>query len=311
MNIAIAQISPIWLDREKTLEKVKDYTTQAAQQGASLVCFSETLVPGYPFWVEITDGARFNDPKQKELYAHYLREGVCITDGDLDDLCQTAKDNNIAIYVGVAEKAMDRGGHSIYCTLVYIDQQGEIKSSHRKLMPTYEERMVWSIGDGNGLVTHKVEEFTVGGLNCWENWMPLPRAALYAQGENLHVSVWPGNVRNTEYLTRHIAVESRSYVISASSYLRREDIPEHIPYREEIYKNASEVMCNGGSCIAAPDGTWVVEPVANQEKLIVADIDLNKVYEERHNFDPSSHYSRPDVLQLTINRERQSVLKEK
>jgi nitrilase len=309
MKISIAQISPVWLNKKATTEKILSYIDMAIAHNCRLVCFGETLLPGYPFWVELTDGAKFESSIQKDLYAHYLHQGVNIENGDLDPICRKAKEGNIAIYLGCAERASDRGGHSIYCSLVYINQQGEIKSVHRKLMPTFEERLVWAIGDGNGLVTHQLEEFVTGGLNCWENWMPLPRAALYAQGENLHVSVWPGNVRNTVDLTRHIAREARSYVISACSTMSKESISDDIPHADLIRKNAHEWMGDGGSCLAAPDGSWIIPPLAKKEQLLVAEIDLNEVYKERNNFDPSGHYSRPDVIQISLNRERQKIIK--
>ena len=309
MRVSIAQISPIWLNKELTLKKILDYIDQAIEKNCQLICFGETLLPGYPFWVELT-GAKFESGTQKDLYHHYLMQGVKVQAGDLDPVCKKAKEGNISIYLGCAERAQDRGGHSIYCSLVYIDQQGMIQSVHRKLMPTFEERLVWAIGDGHGLVTHNLEEFCVGGLNCWENWMPLPRATLYAQGENLHVSVWPGNVRNTTDLTRHIAKESRSYVISACSTLHISGIDPVIPHADLIRSNAKEWMGDGGSCIAAPDGSWVIPPLAEEEKLLVADLDLKNVFRERNNFDPSGHYSRPDVIQLVVNKERQKVIKE-
>jgi nitrilase len=138
--------------------------------------------------------------------------------------------------------------------------------------------------------------------------MPLSRAALYGQGENLHVAVWPGNSRNTEDITRHIARESRSYVLSASGLLRRKDIPPTTPCYHEIIKGCPEVLANGGSCLAAPDGSWVIEPVTDKETLLVATIDHKEVRRERHNFDPSGHYSRPDVTQLKVNRKRQGLV---
>lgn len=309
LKIALAQIAPVWLNREKTLEKIIQWTTKAAGQEAKLVVFGEALLPGYPFWLDRMNGAAFNSPIQKEIHAHYLDQAICIEDGDLEPLCKIAKEKKIAIYLGTMERPGDRGGHSLYCSMVYIDQEGSVKSVHRKLMPTYEERLSWSPGDGNGLVTHKLPPFTVGGLNCWENWMPLARAAMYAQGEDLHVSIWPGNKRNTEMLLPVIAQESRSFVVGVSGIFRPEDIPDNFPNAKEMREATKSTLANGGSCIAAPDGTWVVEPVTDQEKLIVADIDHKKVREERQNFDPSGHYSRPDVLSLNINKERQSVIK--
>ena len=138
--------------------------------------------------------------------------------------------------------------------------------------------------------------------------MPLPRASLYAQGENVHVAVWPGNVRNTIYLTRHIAVENRCYSISVSGLMRKSDIPDYVPHAEALKAVAPAFMGNGGSCIAAPDGTWVIEPIADIETLAIATLDEKLIRKERHNFDPSGHYSRPDVFQLKINRKRQQIL---
>ena len=308
LNIAIAQIAPKWLNKKATIKKIEDAIEEAVGQNADLVCFGETLLPGYPFWLELTDGAKFDSPIQKELFAHYLNEAVSIESGDLNSICALAKKNGIAVYLGCAERPGDRGGHSIYCSLLYIDKMGAIQSIHRKLMPTYEERLAWSIGDGNGLKVHSLNNFTVGGLNCWENWMPLARTALYAQGENLHVAVWPGNANNTVDLTRHIARENRMYVLSVSGLMRKEDINEDTPHHTVIKQNANELLGNGGSCIAAPDGIWVIEPIVGKEAVITATINLTEVRKERQNFDPSGHYSRPDVFELNVNRQRQKLV---
>jgi nitrilase len=190
LTVGMAQIAPVWLDRDQTLEKILEYTHQAAEASCDLVVFGEGLLPGYPFWLERTHAAEFNSPQQKELHAHYLAHAVQIEASHLDDLCNLARESHLAVYLGVIERPADRGGHSVYASLVYIDVEGTIQSVHRKLMPTYEERLTWSPGDGHGLRTHRLCAFTVGGLNCWENWMPLARAALYGLGEDLHIAVW-------------------------------------------------------------------------------------------------------------------------
>ncbi|MBQ4912987.1 carbon-nitrogen hydrolase family protein [Maribacter sp. MMG018] len=308
LKVALAQISPVWLNKEATLKKIESSIQEAGQENAELLVFGEALLPGYPFWLALTDGAAWNTKVNKELHAHYARNAVQIEMGELDAVCKLAKENKIAIYLGVIERAQNRGGHSLYCSLVYIDADGEIKSVHRKLQPTYDERLTWAPGDGNGLQVHSLKKFTVGGLNCWENWMPLPRTALYGQGENLHIAVWPGSDFNTKDITRFIARESRSFVISVSSLMKRGDFPETTPHLAEILKKAPEVLANGGSCIAGPDGEWLVEPVIDKEGLLYHSLDFNRVYEERQNFDPVGHYSRPDVTKLTINRERQSTV---
>jgi len=310
LKVALAQIAPVWINREATLGKVMDYVSQAADEAVELVVFGEAILPGYPFWLDRTNGAEFNSRVQKEIHAHYMDQAVCIDEGHLERLCKQAKEKSIAIYIGIVERPKDRGGHSLYCSLVYISQNGEIKSVHRKLMPTYEERLAWSQGDGHGLVTHELAPFTIGGLNCWENWMPLVRTALYAEGEDLHVAVWPGNKRNTEDLTRVMAKEGRSYVISVSGIFRPEDIPDDFPHADLMRAATSKILADGGSCIAAPDGSWVVAPFVNGEKLVTAILDHKFVREERQNFDPVGHYSRPDVLKLSVNKQRQGTISE-
>jgi nitrilase len=272
------------------------------------VTFGEALVPGYPFWLERTDGARFESALQKEFHAHYLDQAVQVEAGHLETVCAAARELSLATVLGIIERPRDRGGHSVYASLVYIGADGAVGSVHRKLMPTYEERLSWSPGDGHGLRTHRLGAFTVGGLNCWENWMPLPRAALYAQGEDLHVAIWPGGLHNTHDLTRFLAKEGRSYVISVSGLMRKSDVPTDVPQRELLLSALPETMANGGSCIAAPDGSWVVEPVVDEERIIVATLDHRRVREERQNFDAAGHYARPDVTRLVVNRERQGTV---
>lgn len=309
LTVALAQISPVWLNREKTLEKIMDYVAMAGDKSCRLVAFGEALLPGYPFWIELTDGARFDSPLQKDLYAHYLDQAVQIEAGDIQPLASLAADLDIAVVVGVIERAANRGGHSLYCSLVYINADKGIVSVHRKLMPTHEERLAWAPGDGHGLRVHPLGAFTVGGLNCWENWMPLARSALYAQGEDLHVAIWPGNRRNTHEITRFMAMESRSYVMSVSGLMRRQDMPPSTPHLDVIQADCPDWLANGGSCIAAPNGNWLLEPVTESEELLVATLDHRLVRAERQNFDPAGHYGRPDVTRLKVNRKRRATVK--
>jgi nitrilase len=307
LKVALSQIAPVWLDQKATLDKIAQQIGLAAAEGAELVVFGEALLPGYPFWPDLLDGAHFESDIQKDLFALYASQAVNIEGGQLDALCDLAAQLNIAVYLGTIERSVDRGGFSLYATLVYIQPDGVIGSTHRKLMPTYDERLVWSTGDGHGLRVHDLGEFRVGGLNCWENWMPLPRAALYGQGENLHVAVWPGSKRNTEDITRFIARESRSYVISVSGMMHTDWISDTIPYAHDMKKAGNGWLTDGGSCIAGPDGQWVLEPRVGEEGLFIADLSIEMVARERQNFDPAGHYSRPDVTRLKVNRKRQKT----
>ncbi len=304
LRLALAQIAPVWLDRDATVSKIADWVRRASTEGASLVAFGEAIAPGYPFWIEHTDGARFESPLQKELFAHYAAQAVDLSRDDLAPVRKAARDGRTWVAVGIIERARERG-HSLYCSLVLIDDAGEIRNVHRKLMPTHEERLAWAPGDGHGLRCFAVGGFMLGALSCWENWMPLARSALYAQGEDLHIATWPGSVRNTQDITRHMAREGRSYVASVSGLMRRCDIPPHLPHAELLRDALPEVCANGGSCVAGPDGEWLIEPCIGEERLLTCDIDPAKVRGERHNFDPFGHYSRPDVLELRVNRVRQ------
>lgn len=308
LKIAMAQIAPVWLKKTETLQKIESAIEDASAQKAELIVFGEALLPGYPFWLALTGGAEWNSDINKTLHAHYVSNSICIEKGELKAICKLAKAHKIAIYLGIIERPEDRGGHSIYASLVYINEQGSIKSIHRKLQPTYDERLTWASGDGNGLQTHSLKAFTVGGLNCWENWMPLPRTALYGQGENLHIAVWPGSDHNTKDITRFIARESRSFVVSVSSLMAKSNFPKETPFYNDIIKNAPNILANGGSCITGPDGEWLVPPVLNKEGLIYYTIDFNRVLEERQNFDPVGHYSRPDVTKLIVNTKRQTTV---
>ena len=308
MRVALAQLRARLLQREAALEAVMQAMVDAAGQGARLVVFGEALVPGYPWWIERIDGSRFDHPLMRQLHAQYLDQAVCIEAGHLDQVCAVAADLQIACYLGIIERPLDRAGHSLYASLVYIDPEGKIQSVHRKLMPTHEERLAWAPGDGHGLKVHSLGPFTLGGLNCWENWMPLPRASLYAQGENLHVAVWPGSDGLTRDITRFIAREARSFVVSVGNVMHSDDLDADFPGRDRLQSpQHAGVWANGGSCVAGPDGAWLLEPQTDGEGLWVVDLRIHQVLEARKLFDPSGHYSRADVTCLEVDRRRKAV----
>jgi nitrilase len=302
MKIAAAQTSPVWGDPEATSKVVAEWIRRAADQEVDLLAFGETFLSGYPYWMARTDGARWNAPDQKEAYAYYLASAVALDGPEIATIQETVRETGVFTYLGITERS--RSGGTVYATLVALDPIKGVVGAHRKLMPTYDERMVWGIGDGHGLRTHRVGEFTVSGLNCWENWVPTIRHAMYAQGTQLHVAVWPGSVSNTIDITRFIALEGRCYVLSASTILRAEDIPADFPARDASLHSDDEVLFDGGSAVASPDGSWIAEPMAGEERLVTAEIDLQRVRGERQNFDPAGHYFRGDVIKVEIDRRR-------
>lgn len=295
------QAAPAFLDREATLAIVLERLQAAKDGGADLCVFPETFWPGYPFWVDITDASRFDDARQKRAYAQYLEAAVTLDGGEFGTVVDRCRKLDLFVYLGVAERS--ESGGSVYCTLVAIDPEQGVVGVHRKLRPTYGERLVWAPGDGNGLRVHTHRGVRLGGLNCWENWMPLARSALYAQGEQIHLATWPGAPHLTRDISRFVALEGRVFVVSAGAVLRAEHLRDDFALRDDVLA-VRDRFTSGGSIIVAPDGEVLAEAAKHEETLLFADLDLARVREERQNFDPAGHYGRPDVLELRLDRRR-------
>ena len=304
LTVAAAQLGGPWLNVEARMDRVVAATELAAERGSHVVAFPETYVSGYPFWLSRTNGARFNEPMQKACYAYYLANAIQVGGPEHHRLEELSRACGVTLIVGVTERGRHAASGTAYATLLVVDPTAGLIGHHRKLVPTYDERLVWANGDGAGLRVHPAGAGRVGTLNCWENWMPQARQALYAQGEDLHVGAWPGSAALTSDITRFIAQEGRVFSLAVSGIVTRSDIPDDFPLAEELRSASTDTPFDGGSAIAGPDGAWVVPPVLDQEGLIIADLDLSAVAAERLNFDPTGHYSRPDVFHTTVNRAR-------
>jgi len=296
IRIASIQIAPIFLDAQKTWKKLAGKIVEAKSNDVDLITWGETLIPGYPQWISPSGGAKFNDADQKKAYAKYWQEAIKLDSSQIIlEMKALAKKQKVMMMGGIAEKF----GGSIYCTLLTIGQDGEIRGRHRKIKPTYEERLVWADGDKAGLKTYDLKNIKVGGLNCWENWLPLARAALHLQEEILHVAVWPGSLGTTQDITRFIALEGRSWVVSTSGLLRPTDF-SHLDESEfpmkNIMENRTDSWQNGGSMIVDPTGKIVAGPLIDEEGILYADIDPLLAIQERQNLDISGHYSRFDIF---------------
>ncbi|AHH99461.1 carbon-nitrogen hydrolase family protein [Kutzneria albida] len=304
MRVAAAQLRCPLLDPATGVRKVLDSLRSAAARDVHLVAFPEAFLSGYPVWPMITDGARFEAAVQKAAYAAYLDAAVELDGPELRQVAEAVSDLGVFTYLGITERGTGPGRGTVYCTLVALAPGRGVVSAHRKLMPTYEERLVWGTGDGHGLRVHEVAGMRVGGLSCWENWMPLARHALYAGGSDLHVSTWPGGPALTRDITRFIALEGRMYSLAVGAIIDYADVPAGFPLRQQMLDSGETSPYTGGSAIAGPDGKWIVEPVDGEERLLVADLDPAAVRGARQNFDPTGHYARPDVFQVTVNRTR-------
>ena len=300
MRVAAVQDSPVYLNRTATLDLVKERIVEAGKGNADLIAFPEVFVSGYPVWIDVTDASAWEKDDQQEAFARYLEQSVDLGSSEFLEVVETVKSAGAFTYLGVVERAASGG--SVYCSLVAIDPLEGIVSVHRKLKPTYGERLVWADGDGAGLVAHEHKGVRLTGLNCWENWMPLARTAMYETGAQIHIAAWPGSVGLTEDITRFIAKEGRLFVISVGAIYNATMIPDDFPLRDQL--GVDDKYHNGGTCIAGPDGKWIVEPNHGEMGIIWADLDISEVSRQRQNFDPTGHYSRPDVLRLNVTRER-------
>jgi len=302
MKVGIIQIEPSFLDAKGTWEKLKLKLIEAAKDGAELLTWGETLLPGYPQWVSITNGSQFNNLLQKKLYARYWNESLQLPDHPIiTDMQSLAKQYKIMLMGGIAE----RENGSIYCTLLTIGDTGQILGRHRKIKPTYEERLVWADGDGLGLKTYSTKAGNVGGLNCWENWLPLARASLHMQDEMIHVSVWPGSIKLTKNITKFQAMEERQYVIAASGLLSSSSIhtllEKEFSFKDNSSFSTEEFYQNGGSMVYSPNGKQLIDPLMDEEGILLADIDQEFVIQERQNLDISGHYSRFDIFNKPLD----------
>jgi nitrilase len=301
MRVAAVQAAPVWLDRAATIGLVTTKIEEAAAGGARLVAFPETFVPGYPVWVDITNTAAWEDPAQQAAFAWYLDQSVTVEGPEFDQVVTACRDTGVFGYVGIVERS--KSGGSVYCSLVAIDPGRGVVGVHRKLKPTYSERLVWADGDGAGLVVHEWDGVRLSGLNCWENWMPLARTAMYTQGAQIHVATWPGSAKLTEDISRFVAREGRLFVISVGAVYRSEHVPDGFPLAEQMRTHGDRYY-DGGSMIVAPTGEVLAGPLRGDKEILYADLDVSMVARERQNFDPTGHYSRPDVFRLEVERSR-------
>ncbi len=294
--VAAVQAAPVLLDREATIGKVVALAEKAAADGARLVAFPEAFVPGYPDWVWRT---RPWDAEATDLYARLLDQAVVVGSAATDLLADTARRLGIWLSVGVDER--DDSDSTVYNSLLHFAPDGSLAGRHRKLMPTGGERLVWGMGDGSTLKTIDTGFGRLGGLICWENYMPLARAALYAQGIDVYLAPTWDNSEVWVPTLRHIAKEGRTYVLGVTSCIRAADLPAGLPGRESLYGGADDWLSRGNTAIIGPDGDVLAGPLVGEEGVLCAEIDTARARAGRQQFDPVGHYSRSDVLRLTVD----------
>ncbi len=268
MKVAAVQAAPVYLDAAATTDKALALLREAAGAGAELCAFPEVYISGYPSWLR-APFLSVDDDLLKVGHAAYLRGAIAAEGPELAAICEQAAKLGVFVYMGFLERT--RSGGSVYASLAAIHPEHGILSVHRKLKPTFHERLIWSDGDGHGLQVHEWQGLRLGGLNCYENWLPLARQAMYAQGEQVHIAAWPGDLDVTEHISQFVAMEGRVYVVSVSGVLRPGDIPDDFPLRHLIVERG-DVINIGGSMIVAPDGSILAGPVIDEECILYADV---------------------------------------
>ena len=290
------------------LARADELTREATRQGAALVVFPETWLPGYPAWLDVCrDAGLWNHPPVKAVFRRLAEESVAVPGDASQALSEIARANGVTLVMGVSERVDDGPGQgTLYNSILTFGPDGALLNHHRKLVPTYTERMVWGAGDAEGLrsavIPNGETTARVGALVCWEHWMPLARQALHDTGEDVHVALWPTVHEMHQIASRQYAFEGRCFVLAAGSLMRASQLPKELEVHPSRVSSADQWVLRGGSAIIGPDGYYVRDPVHDAEAVIVADLDLGRVREERMTLDVTGHYSRPELLELRVTR---------
>ncbi len=303
--VAIIQCSPVFMDLGASIAKAIALTEEAARNGARVVTFGETWLPGYPAWLDYCgDMGLWDHAPTKAVFARLRQNSVVVPGKETKLLGQLASDHQLTLVIGVNERVETGPGNgTLYNSLLTFSPDGALANHHRKLVPTHTERLVWGQGDGGGLGSVATPAGRIGGLICWEHWMPLARQALHLAGEQIHVAVWPTVHEMHQLASRHYAFEARCFVLAAGLVMRVKDLPAEFQPPPDLAGKPESFLLHGGSAIIGPNGRYVVEPCYDQEKTIIAELDLTAVDEERMTLDVSGHYSRPDVFDFELRKE--------
>jgi nitrilase len=301
-RVAIVQSSPAFLDLDASLAKAITLTADAASRGARLIAFGETWLPGYPAWLDhCSDVALWDHRPSKDVFAKLRQNSLTVPGKETEALAQVAGDLKVTLVIGANERVETGPGNgTLYNTLLTFTPDGQLANHHRKLVPTYTERLVWGQGDGRGLRSIATPGGRVGGLICWEHWMPLARQAMHITGEHIHVAVWPTVHQMHQVASRHYAFEGRCFVLAAGMVMRVKDMPKELRLTPELDADPESILLYGGSTIFGPDGKYVVEPLCDQEDIIIADLDLDALDRERMTLDVSGHYNRSDLFTFRV-----------
>ncbi len=300
VNTAIVQAAPVLFDREAAVEKARHLIHEAASQGAQFVLFPEAFIPCYPRGLSFGMVVGSRNPEGRALWQRYWEQSIEIPSPATEALGEAAREAGVYLAIGVTERdgAFSRG--TLYCTLVYFGPHGRVLGKHRKLKPTGAERLIWGEGDGSTLTVLDTALGKIGGLICWENYMPLARTALYGKGVEFYLAPTADARETWQATLRHIACEGRCFVLGCNQFVTKAMYPADLPMRDEL-DDQPEVMCRGGSVVVSPLGEVLAGPLYDQEGILYATLDRDEIIKSKVDFDVVGHYARPDVLQLRVD----------
>lgn len=300
IRVAVAQVASVFADKDACIAKAVRVIRDAGREGADLVLLPEAMIPGYPRG--FTYGAYVGNrkPAGRLDFARYWKASMRLDDAETQPLREAAQAAGAYVVIGVSERSEAGNGGTLFNSLLYLGPQGEILGVHRKLMPTGSERLIWGSGDGSSLVAVDSPFGKIGGLICWENYMPLARMAMYAKGVNIYLAPTADHRDSWSATLRHIACEGRCFVLGCNQYFKKSMYPRELALYDEL-ADLPEELCRGGSAIVDPFGEYVCEPLYGSEGVLIAELDLNKIHQGHLDFDVVGHYNRPDVFKLTVN----------
>lgn len=300
VKAAVVQAASVLFDREATVEKARRLTAEAAGEGAGLILFPEAFIPAYPRGLSFGTVVGDRTPEGRRTWERYWANAVDIPSPATEALGDAARDASAYLAIGVIERDTAYSHGTLYCTLLYFGPDGSLLGKHRKLKPTAAERLIWGEGDGSTLTVIEVPFGKVGGLICWENYMPLARTAMYGKGVDIYLAPTADCRERWQATLRHIALEGRCFVLGCNQFVTKEMYPRDLPGIEDL-DSQPEVLCRGGSAIVSPLGDYLAEPLWDQEGILYADLDLAEVARSKFDFDVVGHYARPDVFHLTVD----------
>lgn len=308
VRVAVVQAAPVIMDRDATVDKTIRLTHEAGEKGAKIVIFPEAFIPAYPRGLSFGSKIGSRTKEGRQDWFRYWDNSIEVPSQSTELLGEAARKAGVYLVIGVIERDQETSGGTLYCTVLFFSPEGKLLGKHRKLKPTAAERVVWGEGDGSTLPVFETPYGKIGALICWENYMPLARAAMYAKGIQLYIAPTADARESWQATIRHIAMEGRCFVLSCNQYVTKDMYPVDLACYDEL-GSSPDIMSSGGSAIVGTLGEYVVEPIYGKEDILITDLDLRDIAYSQLDFDPVGHYSRPDVFTLIVDEEKKENVK--